>query len=145
MLEPGIGKRQTATIDLCCAYDSSNWFQNMYWRFLFYHPVLSTQLLKRICFLSMKQYHFCQEFGNRALIWIEESLLSLPCAVLVMGKELSVWVIFLSRKQSSPIAREEWTSSRLICDGWLNANLATLLSATQRIQNATGYSYTGTL
>lgn len=93
----------------------------------------------------MKQYHFCQEFGNRALIWIEESFLSLPCAVLVMGKELSVWVIFLSRKQSSPIAREEWTSSRLICDGWLNANLATLFSAIQRIQNATGYSYTGTL
>lgn len=90
----------------------------------------------------MKQYHFCQEFGNQALVWIEESFLSLPFAVLVMGKELSVWVIFLSRKRSSPIAREEWTSSGLICDGWLNANLATLFSATQRIQNANGYSHT---
>lgn len=69
----------------------------------------------------------------------------LPFSCLVLGKGLSVWVIFQSRKQSSPIAREEWTSSGLICDGWLNANLATLPSAPQRIQNATAYSGTRTL
>lgn len=66
-------------------------------------------------------------------------------SLLGLGKGLSVGVIFQSRKQSSPIAWEEWTSSGLICDGWLNANLATLPSAPQRIQNATAYSGTGAL